>query len=310
MNVLPAEEQKVLLQHGLDVPGAESLADGAAMFMVHHAGGLVEHLPAALPGEESEVGIFEVERSEKRIEAAELEEFPAIECARSATAIEAGEQAVGTLIGTLIELGIFAMAYSQPAILPPAMGQAGFFAALRTLPEEDLAGYRKNLIIGESGEKRRGDAGFDAHVVVQEYDDIVLRSSHARVRTAAEAKVFGKREQVHFRMVLPKPGRAAVGRSVIDDDDFAAGMPGDRVEPGRQKPLEQVFAIPVRDDERSGARFGLGVGGLAAAAGRYCGNDEPDQVGGGEREGADREKQRREEKQRQCPEETQERRFH
>ena len=70
------------------------LAYSAAMLVVHDAGRLIEHLPPALPGEKSQVRVFQIKRREQRIEPPELEELPAIESARSAAAVEAGEEAV------------------------------------------------------------------------------------------------------------------------------------------------------------------------------------------------------------------------
>ena len=69
---------------------AEMLADGAAMLVIHDALRLVEHLPAALPGHVAEVGVFQIERREQRIEAAELQKFAPVEGAGSAAAVEAG----------------------------------------------------------------------------------------------------------------------------------------------------------------------------------------------------------------------------
>jgi len=79
MDVLPAEEQEILLQHGLNVGVGEVLADSAAMFVVDDAGGLVKHFPAAFPGHVAEVGVFQIEGREKVVEAAQLEKFAAIE---------------------------------------------------------------------------------------------------------------------------------------------------------------------------------------------------------------------------------------
>src|SRR5205085_1120803 len=65
VDVLPAEEQKIFLQNRLNVIRAEALADSAPMLVIYHAGGLIEHFPAALPGEESKVRVFEIKRGEE-----------------------------------------------------------------------------------------------------------------------------------------------------------------------------------------------------------------------------------------------------
>src|SRR5687767_13195801 len=94
VNVFPAEQDEVFLQYGLDVFVAERLADGAAVLVIHHAPRLIVHLPAALPGKISEVGVFQIKRLEQRVEAAKLKELVPVESARTAAAVEAGIQAV------------------------------------------------------------------------------------------------------------------------------------------------------------------------------------------------------------------------
>ena len=69
--------------------------------------------------------------------------------------------------------------------------------------------------------------------------------------------------------------------------------------------VQQVFAIPVRNDKRCGARYRLCTGRRAAAAG-----GEPDQIGRRQRQGAGRQQNRSENQQRQSAQETRERRFH
>src|SRR5262249_34089227 len=132
VNVLPAEEKEVLAQDTLDEIRRELLPDGAAMLVVDDAARLIEHFPAALPGHVAEVGVFEVEGFEQAIEATQFEKLDAIEGAASAAAVEAGEE-VGDRI-------VQAMADTQAAILPPALGEAGLFADLGGIAEEDLAG--------------------------------------------------------------------------------------------------------------------------------------------------------------------------
>ena len=119
--------------------GREMLADGAAMLVMNYAGGMIEHLPAALPGEKSEVRVFEIERSEERIETAEFEEFSAIKRARSAAAIEAGEQ----------ESRLPGLRYGPPTARHPATshGSSRFLHGACGVAEEDLAGNGENLIV-------------------------------------------------------------------------------------------------------------------------------------------------------------------
>src|SRR5262249_29895007 len=92
VDVLPREQDEILAQDGLDLGFAEVLADGAAVLVVDDAARLIEHLPAALPGQESEVGVFQVKRMQQWIEAAKFQELFAIEGARAAATVEARER--------------------------------------------------------------------------------------------------------------------------------------------------------------------------------------------------------------------------
>ena len=139
MDILPAEQQEILLQHRLDLRFAEALADGAAMLVIHHAARLIQHLPAALPRQVAEVGVFQIEGREQFVEAAQLQEFPPVEGAGSAAAVEAGKQTVDGRVD--------AMPHAQAAILPPALRQAGFFAQLGRVAKEDLAGDGEDAFV-------------------------------------------------------------------------------------------------------------------------------------------------------------------
>src|SRR5450759_5852435 len=90
MDVLPTEEKEVLSDDAIDVSAGEPLANGAAMLMPNLAGGLVENLPAALPGQIAEIGVFEIEGPEEMIESAEFQELAAVKRGGSTTGIEAG----------------------------------------------------------------------------------------------------------------------------------------------------------------------------------------------------------------------------
>src|SRR5215469_18580354 len=116
MNVLPGEQEKVLAEDVLDVLFAEGFSNGPAMLVINDTRRLVEHLPAALPGQITQVRVFQIERLEQFVEAAELEKLPAVEGARSAAAIEARIQ--------FANRGFLAMAYFQGALQPPAFRQA------------------------------------------------------------------------------------------------------------------------------------------------------------------------------------------
>src|SRR5205823_4598690 len=94
VNVLPAEEDEVLPEDGLDVIAGEGLANGAAMLVVYDATRLVKHLPAAFPGHVAEIRIFQVKGLQQPVEAAELEKLRAAEGTTAAAAVETGEEIV------------------------------------------------------------------------------------------------------------------------------------------------------------------------------------------------------------------------
>ena len=182
MNVLPAEQHVVLLEDGLDLLLRELLADGAPVLVEYHAARLVEHLPAALPRHVAEVGVFQVEGLQQRVESAEFEKLGAVEGAASAAAVEAGKEVVDRVVD--------AVADAQAAVLPPALREAGFFADFGRVGEEDLAGDGEDFGIAEALQQRRQEIGSHPHVAVQQDHDVVLRRAEAGIGSAAEAQVL------------------------------------------------------------------------------------------------------------------------
>ena len=152
------------------------------MLVEYHAARLVEHLPAALPCHVAEVGVFQVEGLQQAVESAELEELRAVEGATSAAAVEAGKQVVDRVVD--------AVTHAQAAVLPPALREAGLFAELGRVGEEDLAGDGEDLGIAEAFQQRRQKIRSHAHVAVQQDDDLVLRGAEAGIGAAAEAQVL------------------------------------------------------------------------------------------------------------------------
>src|SRR5579871_1558510 len=131
MDVLPREQQVILLEHCLNLRFTEALADGSTVFVIHDTARLVQHLPAALPCHVPEVRIFQIERREQIVESAELQKFATVEGTRSADPVEAGKH-VG-------EFFIDAMADLQIAIDPSAFRESGLFARLVRIAKKDLA---------------------------------------------------------------------------------------------------------------------------------------------------------------------------
>jgi hypothetical protein len=52
MNVFPDEQDGVLIENALNVPGRKLAADSAALLVLDNTARLVEHFPSALPRQE------------------------------------------------------------------------------------------------------------------------------------------------------------------------------------------------------------------------------------------------------------------
>lgn len=283
VDVFPAEEQEVLLENGLDVAGGELLADGAAVFVEDAAGGLVEHLPAAFPGHHAEVGILEIEGLEEFVEAAEGEELAAVEGAGAAAAVEAGEETVDALIDPVAD--------AEAAVFPPGLGEAGLFADLLGIAEEDLAGDGEDFFVGEAGEEGGEEVRFDAHVAVEEDDDIVAGGAEAGVGAAAESKVPGVADETDVGEIGGEEFGGAIGAGVVDDDDFVGGAGGG--EDAGEILFKEIAAVPVGDDDAGGGGVGPGVrreGFAGAEAEPEVGAGEGDSGNGDEGRGEDEER--------------------
>src|SRR3954454_7492524 len=141
--------------------------------MEDHTSRLVEHAPAALPGKHSEVCIFQIEGTQQLIEPAKLQKLPAVECTGTATGVEAGVQIPDCLV--------FAMANSQLPAGPPCLGKTSLFPLLVRVIEKDLARNSEYGLIPKTIEQRLEKIGRDAHVAVQQNNDVVACLPKARV---------------------------------------------------------------------------------------------------------------------------------
>ena len=215
----------------------ELLADGAAMLVIHDAARLVENLPAALPGDVAEVGVFEIEGREQRVEAAELEKLAPVEGAGAAAAVEARDRDRRS--------PVVAVAHAQP----PSSHQP----CVRPVSSRSLLGSLKKIwqetaktfAIGEAFEQRREEVGRHAHVAVEQHDDVVPGCAEAGVRAAAEAEIRGQRQHLHRGKCLAHELGAAVGRAVVDHDDLrspdcreSASMTEGRYRSSRSRPFQ------------------------------------------------------------------------
>src|SRR5262249_54067749 len=120
MDILPAKQDEVLFQNGLNLSLRKSLPDRAAVFVIDDTLRLVEHFPAAFPGHIAYVGVLEIERRKQRVEAAQLEKFSAVESAGAAAAVKAGIE--------IRDSAIDPMPHPQRPVFPPALRQSGLLA--------------------------------------------------------------------------------------------------------------------------------------------------------------------------------------
>ena len=239
VNVLPAEQNVVLLQYGLDLILRKFLADGAAMLVEHHAARLVVHLPAPLPRHETQVRVLQVEGFQQTVEAAEFEELGAVEGAAAAAAVEAGVE--------IVDCAVDAVAYAQAAVLPPALRKAGLLADLGCIGEENLAGDGEDFGIAEALEQRRQEIGSHPHVAVQQHHDVVLRGAEAGIRSAAEAQVLRQREHRHIGKRCPQKIGAAIRGAVVHHQDLVGRVAGERRANAGNVFGQKVFPVPVGD---------------------------------------------------------------
>ncbi len=139
------------------------------------------------------------------------------------------------------------MANAQAAVLPPALRESRFFADFGGVSEIDLAGYRKNLLVVERLEQWREKIRLHAHVAVEQYDDIVACRAKPGIGPAAETEITIEHQHFYRWKVFPQKFSAAVGRCILDDDDFVIRIAGQRLDDRRQIFREKVAPVPVRN---------------------------------------------------------------
>jgi hypothetical protein len=108
--------------------------------------------------------------------------------------------------------------------------------------------------------------------------------TEAGVGTTAEAEIAVESQEVDLRVIDADPVGAAVGGTVIDDEDFASRMGFDCGEPGGEEFFEKIAAVPVWNDQgrRAGGGFAIRV--------RDARDEEGDEIREGERERGNQEK--------------------
>ena len=78
------------------------------------------------------------------------------------------------------------MTNPQAAIGPPALGEASLLPFFRRVGKEDLAGDGKDARVVEAFEQRGQEVRLDAHIGVQQYDDVVFGGQEAGIGAATE----------------------------------------------------------------------------------------------------------------------------
>src|ERR1700727_1817931 len=111
----------------------EAFPNGSAVLVINHATRLIEHFPAPLPGQISDVGVFHIERRQQFVESAQFQKFSPVERTGSSAAIGAW---IGNLDGRIV-----AMANPKRSVLPPELREAGFLAQLVWIAKKDLASH-------------------------------------------------------------------------------------------------------------------------------------------------------------------------
>ena len=187
------------------------------------------------------------------------------------------------------------MAHAQAAILPPALRQAGFFAQLGRVGEEDLAGDGEHIGVVEAFQQRREEIGRHPHIAVQQDHDVVFRRAESGVGAAAESQVARQRHQLDLRETGADKLRAAICGAVVHHHDLVVRIARQGGDDGRQILFQQVAAVPVGDDHGGGTRPS---GALRTAARSFA----RQQIGDGQQQNAQREEEARV-KQRECAQE-------
>ena len=186
------------------------------MFVIDHARGLIQDFPAALPGQIAEVGVFQIERREQFVEAAELQKLSAVKGAGSAAAV-----------GARIQLAdLSARSRWRTRRLrrsPPAFREPGFLAKLVGIGKEDLAGDGEHLLVGEAVEQGLEEIRLHAHVAIEQHHDVMRAARNPAFEPPPNPRFFSSARSANLRETFADERRAAVLGAVIDHDDFASG---------------------------------------------------------------------------------------
>ena len=260
-HVLPEKEELVAPDDGFELGPLEAPVRGGPVLVVDHRLGREEHLPSDAPGAVAQVGVLDVDGGVERIEAAELEELPAVEGRGAAARPERRVVAAREAPPRQIDMRVVDHAAAKARRSLP-----GLLAARRGVLQEHLA--RDGEGAGRKPFDQRSDEpGIDRHVVVEQDHDVVAGRSHSRVVPFGEAEVVRELEEAHLGKRAPDVLDRTVLAPVVDDQDLvAAAVAADRFDHRREALGQELPAVPVQDHDR-GAPVARGLGGRGGPAG-------------------------------------------
>ena len=151
------------------------------MFVIDHARRLIQILPSALPRHVAQIGVFQIKRREQFVEAAELQKFSAGRKRRS----RRRRRRRDTVPGYRARCDGGRAGRPAATRIPSARFLRGFCSGSEKKIWQETEKTFSSVKPSSSGCRK---SGFDAHVAIEQHDDIVARRSESRVRAAAETQ--------------------------------------------------------------------------------------------------------------------------
>ncbi len=148
------------------------LADGAAMLVITRCSAADRAPSSRVSTPDSEVRVFQIERTKQVIESAKLEKLPAVERAGTAAAIEAWI--------CIRDAVVDPMSDAQCSARPPGLRESGFFTQLRGSLKKIWQETAKTFSSVKPSSSGCRKSGVHPHVAVQQHDDVVLRRAETR----------------------------------------------------------------------------------------------------------------------------------
>ena len=191
-----------------------------------------------------EVGIFQLERIIKRVQAPKCQEFLTVKSTGPTPAPEDGHIPLA-LVGD----GNWIMRSLQKTHLPSDPGLTGLFATPGLVLEENLARHCKDILLLEPVQQRLEKIRVHLHIIVQKNDNIVLGGLDTGVIATGKSPIGWQRHNSYRREMSTQEVDTAVATTVIYDDDLMLpALLVDSFDYRREKLLEQMLTIPVEND--------------------------------------------------------------